>query len=80
MAYLRHKPTGDVYIATAPLLERTDMEEMSDTEVAKHFGVEEAPEKEAPAKPRARNKRAAKPKDTATNSLADDILSAAEND
>ncbi len=33
-AYLRHKPTGDLYIATDLLLARTDMEEITAKQAA----------------------------------------------
>lgn len=44
MPYLRHKPTGDLYISTALLLARTDMEEITDKQAA---GVKSAQTREA---------------------------------
>jgi len=42
--YLRHKPTGDLYISTALLLQRTDMEEITSKQAA---GVKSARTREA---------------------------------
>ena len=44
MPYLRHKPTGDLYISTTLLLARTDMEEISNKQAA---GIKSAHTREA---------------------------------
>ena len=44
MPYLRHKPTGDLYISTALLIARTDMEEVTNKQAA---GIKSAKTREA---------------------------------
>lgn len=48
--YLKHKPTGDIYIATALLMERNDMVELTAREVGYLTGAQKRKENAGKAK------------------------------
>jgi hypothetical protein len=48
--YLKHKPTGDIYIATALLMDRNDMVELTAKEIGYITGAAKRKEKAAATK------------------------------
>ena len=61
---LRHKPTGDLYIATQYLMERTDMEEVSEEQPKVASKPAKAPAKKAAKKQTAKKKVTEKAEET----------------
>ena len=84
--YLKHKPTGDIYIATSLLMARTDMIELTAKEAGYFTGAQKRKENAAKAKTKPKAKAVQEPakEDTAdspasvNSDVVDDIVKTAK--
>ena len=77
--YLKHKPTGDIYIATALLMERNDMVELTAREVGYLTGAQKRKENAGKAKTKPKAKEDVADSPASVNSdVVDDIVKTAK--